>query len=356
EPPTEITTVSMEDNKTSPYLCLMELLLCCVNHISSIVFHKSMSEAEGMEKRDWKQTNEKIVKRGEVFAKLDWVKTWDEELERMNKGKRGRPYEYPNSLILFACYIYVALGLSWRELEGFISSLMRICGRPSPDYSVLFRRVNALVPEVEKTLARYKGMEVTISVDATGVKVTNRGEWIRKVYRKERRGWVKLHIAVEHENKQIVSVCATEETVADTKKFPEILLNAKNNVERNEGRIIQVNCDGGYDSNVNFETADEFGILPVIRIRAPEKISARSKNPRKKYGRQMKEMGYKCWKDAFGYGKRWYVETAFSVIKRKFGEYVRARKKENMMKEVQLKCFVYNLMVRYDVTGILPWQ
>ena len=41
--------------------------------------------------RDWRLTNERLVVRGEFLLELDWVKSWDTELENMNKGKRGHP-------------------------------------------------------------------------------------------------------------------------------------------------------------------------------------------------------------------------------------------------------------------------
>ncbi len=39
-----------------------------------------------------------------------------------------------------------------------------------------------------------KGEDVIIAVDATGVKVTNRGEWMREKW-KVHRGWIKAHIS-----------------------------------------------------------------------------------------------------------------------------------------------------------------
>ena len=51
--------------------------------------------------RDWKVTNERLVVRGEFLLDLEWVKSWDKELDEMNNGKRGHPYEFPESLIRF---------------------------------------------------------------------------------------------------------------------------------------------------------------------------------------------------------------------------------------------------------------
>ncbi|HXS59296.1 MAG TPA: transposase, partial [Candidatus Sulfopaludibacter sp.] len=43
------------------------------------------------------------------------------------------------------------------------------------------------------------------------------------------------------------------------------------------------------------------------------------------------------------YGHRWIAETAFSTIKRTFGEYVSATRFQNMVKEMMIKVSLYNL-------------
>jgi hypothetical protein len=42
---------------------------------------------------------------------------------------------------------------------------------------------------------------------------------------------------------------------------------------------------------------------------------------------------------------RWVVEDVFSIVKRVFGEYVLARKFVNMVKEVVMKAYLYNIFV-----------
>ena len=52
------------------------------------------------------------------------------------------------------------------------------------------------------------------------------------------------------------------------------------------------------------------------------------------------------WKKKRGYGKRWMAETVFSSIKRTYGEYVSATKFQNMVKEMIMKVYLYNLFRR----------
>jgi hypothetical protein len=53
------------------------------------------------DKRNWREYNEKLVRRGEILLDLDFLRSWNQELEDMNKDKAGRPYEYPVSYIRF---------------------------------------------------------------------------------------------------------------------------------------------------------------------------------------------------------------------------------------------------------------
>ena len=52
------------------------------------------------------------------------------------------------------------------------------------------------------------------------------------------------------------------------------------------------------------------------------------------------------WKRKREYGNRWMTETAFSSIKRTYGEHVSATKFQNMVKEMMMKVSLYNLFKR----------
>ncbi len=39
---------------------------------------------------------------------------------------------------------------------------------------------------------------ITIAIDSTGIKVTNRGRWMRKKWNVKKKGFLKIHIAVRY--------------------------------------------------------------------------------------------------------------------------------------------------------------
>jgi hypothetical protein len=87
------------------------------------------------------------------------------------------------------------------------------------------------------------------------------------------------------------------------------------------------------------------GIDPVIKVR--KNASTKSLGS---YARKMcviaQQTDLEGWKKEKGYGDRWAVEGAYSVIKRVFGEYVSAKKFVNMEKEMGTKMSLYNIFMQ----------
>jgi hypothetical protein len=143
------------------------------------------------------------------------------ELKEMNKGKERATYRYPNSLILpLAITVNVYL-LPYRQVEGFLKVMSAHIQelREVPDYTIMWWRrvVRIKIQEELNSEVNPEKVEdlITIAVDST-VKVTNRGEWIRYKWNK-RRGFIKIHVAVNIKTKKIVSMDVTKEDVFDGK-------------------------------------------------------------------------------------------------------------------------------------------
>jgi len=93
--------------------------------------------------------------------------------------------------------------------------------------------------------------DVVISLDSSGVKVTNRGEYMRQKW-KVRRGWIKVRISVDDQNKQVVGIEATDESVSDTDESVSLVEQSVGNAEAAGGKVVQANGDGADDVNDNF--------------------------------------------------------------------------------------------------------
>jgi hypothetical protein len=90
----------------------------------------------------------------------------------------------PDSFILIISYIRVYFHLPYRQTEGIIKAIvvgksMPEYKRPaSPSYSQLCRRTNKLHIDINSRIDDNNDV-VSIAVDSTDIKVTNRGQWIQ---------------------------------------------------------------------------------------------------------------------------------------------------------------------------------
>ena len=259
-------------------------------------------------------------------------------MEAMNDGKEGKPFRYPERLIKMLAFIHVFFHLPYRQTEGFMNALRRYDGAlKTPDYSTIDRRTNKLKIDVDPKLDGAK--PVTIAVDSSGIKVSNSGDWIREKWGadKNRRSYLKVHLAVDTRTKKIVAMDVTKEHVHDTRRFKRLVKQS-----REKANVKKVVADGAYDTKENFEFCSQNGVEPIIKVRKGSVPKARGSWARR-YSVEEQLSDYNLWKERHGYGYRWSVEGAFSVIKRVFGEYVSAKKYPNMVKEIMLKVSLYNI-------------
>jgi hypothetical protein len=289
--------------------------------------------------RDWNGYNEALVKRGLILLDLDFVAGWSRELKAMNEGKEGGRYRYPESFIKLLAVVH-AYVLPYRQLEGFMRGLSQyVDGLKAPDYTTIWWRIAKMKVDLAASVDLNK--DVTIAVDSSGIKVSNRGEWIHKKWRIQR-GFIKVHIAVDTKTKQILAIEVTKEDVGDGRMFGKLVRGSA--AVANVKRVIG---DGAYDSKVNFRLASELDIEPLIRVRKNASLKADGCMPRK--FAVLEQLGNDGWRREKGYGYRWMVESAFSCLKRTFGEYICAVKWPNIVKELLLKASIYNLFIKMNL-------
>jgi len=292
--------------------------------------------------RDWKEYNESLVRRGEILLDFDLLDEWSEELKKANQHKVGAPYRYPEAFMRLLAYLHVLFHLPFRQEEGFVRSLSKyVEGLRAPDWSTIWERTKGL----DMTLEGVKtDQPISIALDSSGIKVSNAGDWMRKKWH-VRRGYLKIHLAVDARSKQAVSMQVTEETVSDGSQTEALVTEAiaKNDVDK-------AYADGAYDRRANFNLLDSLGIDPAIKVR--KNASRKAKGS---YARKVEviaqQTDYEGWKKEKHYGDRWAVEGAYSVIKRTFGEYVSAKKFVNMAQEMATKISLYNLFMQMTPHG-----
>lgn len=295
-------------------------------------------------KINWSEYNESLVKRGEMLFDSGFLQNWRAELKKMNKGKEGPHYRYPNSLISLLAIVHAYL-LPYRQLEGFLRMMsihIKKLKEVVPDFTTIWWRVERMKINLDPNINPEKN-DIVIAVDSTGIKVTNRGEWILDKWKNKKRmrkGFIKIHVAVDIKTKKIVSMSVTKEDVYDGKMLKELV----DDVSKKHS-IKKVLADGSYDSKDNFRYLDKLNIVPVIKVRKNSSVKNNTICIPRKLSVIQQLDDIKRWKKRHGYGMRWMAESAFSSIKRTFGEHVSSAKWNNIVNELMLKASIYNLFM-----------
>ena len=175
--------------------------------------------------RNWKKYNESLVRRGEILLDFDVIDNWNTELKEMNKDKEGRKLVYPDSFIKLLGYMRAYFHLPYRQTEEGVVREHASNSLPSiPHYSNISRRINRLDIEIsdDVTKSSLHDDNFVIAFDSTGIKVSNRGEWIRHKCN-VKRGYLKIHVAVDIKKKRILSIIVTSEQVHDGKVLPQLI-------------------------------------------------------------------------------------------------------------------------------------
>jgi len=259
----------------------------------------------------------------------------------MNKNKVGKPYTYSNSFIEFESKLQPYF--DYRSIQGMCEALSeKIPDFPVNNYSNACRRINDLelnLPEINFNKPIYVGN------DGSGVKVSNRGEWMRQKWQ-VRRGWIKAVITMDVETKKILDIEVFEKGDSE----PNIFERHINGLIKKGVKIRKACADGAHDKRKLFNTLEKHNIEQAIKIRSNASTKARGSISRAREVRKFKELGYETWAKEKKYGMRWATEGKFSSVKRKFGEYVRSTNKNNMIEEARRKFVLYEKMMAYAET------
>jgi len=294
---------------------------------------------------DWPSYNRSLVQRGEILFSYDFLDGWGSEIENMNINKKGKPFVFPDSFILAIGYIRYLFHLPYRQTQGIIKATGKRLPANPPSYGHICKRINKLNIDIKRDKMDDDD-DLIISIDSTGIKITNRSQWMDEKWNTQnRKGYLKIHVAVDIKTKKIIALEVTDEKVHDGKMLKKLVNHVLDSREPNTVKIKSVLADGAYDSNPNFVYLEDKKINPGIKVRRNSIVSPKNNRLRNNEVKlQAKDL--LKWKTKRKYGQRWISETVFSAIKRMFGEYTSANRFQNMVKEIMIKVSLYNIFRR----------
>lgn len=181
-------------------------------------------------------------------------------------------------------------------------------------------------------------LENQYSIDSSGFGSYEYERWQRIKWdkAKDKRNYLKGHVMVGTKTNVIVECEITPGNFSDIKQAPRLLLKAKGNF-----KIKEVSCDKAYSSKLVFRIIETLGAIPYI----PFKSNAKGVNPNSPEIWNKMFLYFTNKRDDFDkhYHKRSNVETTFSMIKLKFGEFLKSKNYTAQRNELVMKFICHNI-------------
>ena len=167
-----------------------------------------------------RQNNERYIEQGRQLC-ITMDPDADSELERMNKGKAGSPYTYPESTIMMLAIVRSVCGLSLRACQGMAE--VSIGKKNTSHYGTIRKRMKKMRVSTDRGMATARSSRdvLRVAVDGTGLMPRVRGEWIRHVH-KTRRGFIRVMV-VDIDTREILAFRVIDEQPGEIKVFEQLV-------------------------------------------------------------------------------------------------------------------------------------
>lgn len=287
--------------------------------------------------KSWHDYNESLIERGRVLMDIGFLKSCKREIKRMNQRKVGAPFKYSHTYIQFLAFLKIGFKVAYRTVQGIVRGLSDYTRIEEVHFTHIRRRIVRIKPSAGNLNLDNGDRPCTLIVDASGLTISRKGDYIEEKWIRDKKEFIKLHIAVDEKSEKVVSFRITKGNVHDTRKFGPLV---KDSAKRYS--IDKVHGDKAYDNRRNFNILDDMNAEPAINIRRNASTRSKGSPLRKDEVLLTKKLGYDGWKQLKDAGRRWIAEIVFSSIKRVLGEDLLSKKFKGQKVEAGLKVMLYN--------------
>jgi transposase len=256
----------------------------------------------------------------------------------------GRP-RLPLSDMLFAAAYKVYVGFSARRFTSDLKDahLRGLIGNAAHFNSVNRYMANPELTDALKSLVTMsslplKAAESDFAVDSSGFSTSRFVRWYNKKYGREvdSRVWVKVHLMCGVHTKIVSSVEVSGWTVHDTNYFVPLVETTAEHFQ-----LRDVSADRAYLSRKNLKTVQELGGTPFVPFKK------NTLEPTIEEDTTWAKMYYYFMYNRLNFMEHYHmrsnVESAFSMIKGKFGDAVRSKSDTGQVNEALCKVLCHNI-------------
>jgi hypothetical protein len=289
--------------------------------------------------KSWHDYNDSLIERGRLLIDVSFLKSSNKEIKKMNNGKVGAPFQYSDSYVQFLAFLKIGFKIPYRMVQGLVRGLSEYVKIVK---EIHFTHIRRRMTRIKPSIGNDNDNEgpITLVVDASGLTVSKKGDYIEEKWIRKKKEFIKLHIAVDAKSKKVVSFRITRGNVHDTKKFCPLVRESSKKYN-----IDKVYADKAHDNRKNFNLLDDLNVEPAIEIRKNASIRATGCQLRREEVLLIKKLGYQGWNRLKDTGKRWIAEIIFSSIKRVLGEDLLSKKFCPQKVEAGLKVMLYNKFI-----------
>jgi transposase len=271
--------------------------------------------------------------------------------------KMGRP-RLPLKDIIFAVTYKTYSMLSSRR---FASDMRDALAKGYVSRSVHFNSIfdylqmESLTPYLKQLITEsarpLQSIETDFAVDSSGFSTTNYVRWFDVKYgnNEDWHDWLKMHLMCGVKTHIVTSVEISRAAANDSPFYKPLLQSTA----KAGFKMQEVSADKGYISMKNLKATEAHGAVPFI----PFKVNAQADRGNDVWSRMFYFYNFKREEFLAHYHKRSNVETAFQMIKSKFGERLRSKTETAQVNEALTKVLAHNLCVviqsMYEL-GITP--
>ena len=295
---------------------------------------------------NWLEYERGLVRRGDVRFWIcgDALVAWRAPRPRM----RGGQSRFSDFAIEAALTLGAVFGLTLRQTEGFIRSLLELMGLdlPVPDHTTLVRRRRHVSIDMN---APGRRAPVDLVLDSTGLKFFGAGEWDSLKHGKKRRSWRKLHISLDAGTGEILAHRLIDDDSSDVATAGPLVTDSGGQI-----RIRSVTAVGAHDG-VPVHTSIRAArpkrsppkiVIPPQRKSIPPPGQTHGGSVRECHSAKIAAHGRMAWQKKHGYGRRSMVETAILRLKRLSNDGLSARSFDAHCQEIALVMAAANKMIR----------
>jgi transposase len=191
-----------------------------------------------------------------------------------------------------------------------------------------------------------QGVERDFAVDSSGFATSGFVRWYAKQHERvlDNKEWVKAHIAVGVQMHIVTAIEVSDWTSNDSPYLPALVQDTARTFD-----VREVSADKQYLSGRNADAIEAVGGTPFIPFRNRNYLESRM-HEASAWGRMYHYFSYRREEFLTHYHKRSNVESAFAMIKAKFGPAVRSKSRTGQVNEVLAKVLLHNLCVLIQAT------